>query len=109
MNYEEYVQQGLDGEYPLKLILCGKTEEVEQSGISSNDSTEKSTEKSVETIGVVSVVFATESKELAAKKLRQFAEEHPAHYYMVYSVPMDMDLTALSHYPSIAITKADLA
>ncbi len=29
MNYEEYVQQGLDGEYPLKLILCGKTEEVE--------------------------------------------------------------------------------
>ena len=30
------------------------------------------------------------------------------HYYMVYSVPLNVDLTELSHYPSIAISKDDL-
>ena len=29
-------------------------------------------------------------------------------YYMVYSVPLNVDLTELSHYPSIAISKDDL-
>lgn len=32
----------------------------------------------------------------------------PNNYYMVCSVPLNVDLTELTHYPSIAITKDDL-
>ena len=53
MEYEKYIEQGLNGEAPLKLI-------------------------------------------------------NPNNYYMVYSVPLNVDLTELTHYPSIAITKDDL-
>ncbi len=108
MNYEEYIHQGLNGEFPLKLILCGKTELDEQLAYAFGGSTEELMLTPTEKIGVVSVVFATQSKELAAERVRQLAEEHPEHYYMVYSVPLDTDLTKLTHYPSIAITKADL-
>lgn len=27
-SYEEYIKQGLDGEAPLKVILCGNVEET---------------------------------------------------------------------------------
>ena len=45
MEYKEYIEQGLNGEAPLKLILCGNVESTE------NDK-----------VGVVSVVFATNDK-----------------------------------------------
>lgn len=91
MEYEDYIKQGLNGEAPLKLILCGNVQGAE------HDKT-----------GVVSVVYATNDKYLAAEQLHKLTAANPDNYYMVYSVPLDMDLTALSHYPSIAITKDDL-
>ena len=91
MDYQDYVKMGLEGEGILKLILCGSVEE----------------EKDGKT-GVVSVVFATEEKELAREKLQELLEESPENYYMVYSVPLDTDLTELAHYPSIEITREDL-
>ena len=82
MNYEDYIEQGLNGEAPLKLILRGSIQ---------NSGNEK--------VG---------DKKLAESKIRELAAENPSHYYMVYSVPLDVDLTTLSHYPSIAISGDDL-
>ncbi len=91
MEYEKYIEQGLNGEAPLKLILCGNVESTK------NDK-----------VGVVSVVFATNDKNLAEKKIHELTASNPNNYYMVYSVPLNVDLTELTHYPSIAITKDDL-
>ncbi len=91
MEYEEYIEQGLNGEAPLKLILCGNVQSTD------NDK-----------VGVVSVVFATNDKDLAEQKIHELAAANPGNYYMVYSVPLNVDLTALTHYPSIAISKDDL-
>ena len=92
MDYETYVQQGLNGEAKLKLILCGGVE--------------KEADKN---IGVVSVVYVTQDRAAAEKKLAELTQENPQNYYMVYSVPLDTDLTKLNHYPSIAIAPEDLA
>lgn len=91
MDYVGYIRQGLEGEAPLKLILCGNVQGTD------NDK-----------VGVVSVVYATEDKALAQRKIRELAEANPDNYYMVYSVPLNVDLTALGHYPSIEISKSDL-
>lgn len=91
MEYEEYIKQGLNGEAPLKIILCGNIQCAE------NDK-----------IGVVSVVYATNDKDLAEQKIHELTAANPNNYYMIYSVPLNVDLTELSHYPSIAITKDDL-
>ncbi len=92
MNQEEYIQLGLDGEAPLKIIMRGSIEEVETNKV-----------------GVVSIAFATMDKKLAAEKIKKWSSENSQSYYMVYSVPLDTDLTSLEHYPSIAVTKEDLA
>lgn len=92
MNYEKYIEQGLNGEATLKLILCGNVEECDNGKI-----------------GVISVVYATNDKEAARKKLQELSDNNPmGDYYMIYSVPLDTDLRTLSHYPSIAIKKEDL-
>ncbi len=88
MNYQDYVTLGLNGEHKLKLILCGYVED-------SSDSK----------VGVVSVVYATYNKDVAKEKLEELNKKNPDKYYMVYSVPEDVDLTTLGHYPSIAIGK----
>lgn len=91
LTYEGYVAQGLEGKAPLKLILCG---EVQGEG--------------EEKVGVVSVVFATEDREKAERRLRELVAANPEHYYMVYSVPLDVDLRSLPHYPSLALHPEDL-
>ena len=91
MEYKDYIELGLNGEASLKLILCGSVE------ISDTDKT-----------GVVSVVYATEDKFLAEKKIQELINLNTENYYMIYSVPLDIDLTTLAHYPSIEITKSDL-
>ena len=92
VEYEEYIRMGLDAEAPLKLILCGSVEETGK-----------------EKTGVVSVVYATCDKRKAEKKLRELIQINPENYYMVYSVPRDVELPTLTHYPSIEITREDLA
>ena len=91
MEYKDYIKQGLNGNAPLKLILCGNIQGTE------NDK-----------VGVVSVVYATNDKDLAEEKMNELIAVNPNNYYMIYSVPLNVDLTKLSHYPSIAISKDDL-
>lgn len=91
MQKEEYIEIGLNGEAPLKVILCGSIESVLN-----------------ENIGVVSLIYATMDKEAAKDKLYDLLEKDKESYYMVYSIPLDTDLTKLDHYPSVAITKEDL-
>lgn len=91
MENKEYIEQGLSGEAPLKLILCGNVQSAENNKV-----------------GVVSVVYATKDRTLAEQKIKELANANPDNYYMVYSVPLDMDLATLTHYPSIAITRSDL-
>jgi len=80
MDYQEYIELGLNGKEPLKLILRGHVENVKE-----------------DKIGIVSVVYATNDKNLAGKKIQELnkVKDCPNTYYMVYSVPLDMDLTAL--------------
>ena len=91
MDHQEYIQMGLEGKEPLKIILCGAVQEEGE-----------------EKIGVVSVVFATQDREKEKEKIQELREQHPENYYMVYSVPLESDLTTQNHYPSIAIRKEDL-
>ena len=91
MSDKDYLEQGLNGEAPLKIILCGSVQTAEQ-----------------EKVGVVSMVYATLDKEAAAGKIQELLSQNSQNYYMVYSVPFDVDLTTLPHYPSITITNDDL-
>ena len=89
----EYIELGLNGAAPLKIIMRGSV--IENQGSK---------------VGVVSVVFATMNKSLARERLTTLIEANKNDdYYMVYSVPLDMDLTQLEHFPSVAITKEDLS
>ncbi|WP_152392911.1 hypothetical protein [Paenibacillus guangzhouensis] len=93
MTQDEYIALGLNGEEALKIIMKGSIEELEKNKV-----------------GVVSVVFATTNKELAQQKIEKLMSAPDSKdYYMVYSVPLDTDLTALDHYPSIAISKEELS
>ena len=92
MEQPDYIEMGLNGEAPLKVIMRGSVEVV------SNDN-----------IGVVSLVYATTDRNMAKEKIYDLLKNDPDSYHMVYSVPLDVDLTRLEHYPSIAITKEDLS
>jgi hypothetical protein len=93
MEYDQYVELGLNGEAPLKLILCGNVEN-----------------KNGFNVGVVAVVYVTTDKNLVEEKMKELInnKENSDKYYMVYSVPLNTDLTTFDHYPSIEITKEDL-
>jgi hypothetical protein len=93
MDYQDYIELGLNGEEPLKLILRGSVESIENNKV-----------------GVVSVVYATTDRNLAGEKMKELLKnkDNSNEYYMVYSVPLNTDLTTLNHYPSIEITKNDL-
>lgn len=94
MNYQDYVELGLKDDGNLKVILKGSVE------ISAHKA---------EKVGVVGVVYITQSIERAKQKLEELtAKQAEGDYYMVYSCPFDTDLPALGHYPSIEITKTDL-
>lgn len=91
MEYETFIEQGLDGEAPLKRMLCKAVKRTE------NDKA-----------GAVSVVFATKDKCLAKQEIHELAVSNPCNYYMVDRVPLNVYGIGLTHYPSIAITKSDL-
>lgn len=91
MEQKDYIEIGLGGEAPLKVIMRGSVERVSESNV-----------------GVVSLIYATMDKDAAEKQIHNLLEKNDDSYYMVYSVPFDMDLSSLEHYPSIAITKEDL-
>lgn len=94
MDYQDYVELGLKDDGNLKVILKGSV------AISAH---------AAEKVGVVSVVYITQNVERAKQKLEELtAKQAEGDYYMVYSCPLDTDLSALGHYPSIEIAKADL-
>lgn len=76
------------------MILCGN---VEDSRINPS-----------ERVGVVSVVFVSTEEEKIKIKLKELQDKNPESYYMEYVIPLNVDLTSLEHYPSIAISKDDL-
>ena len=92
---EKLVQLGLNGKDALKMIFSGYVD---------NDKNENGGDK----VGVVSVMFVSENKELVSKKMEEFEAKYPERYFMVYSVPPDTELEGLDHYPSIAIFESDL-
>lgn len=76
------------------MILCGS---VEASRVNPS-----------EKVGVVSVVFVSADEKQIKRKLEELQEKNPKGFYMEYVVPLDVDLTTLEHYPSLAISKEDL-
>lgn len=92
MTYEEMIQLGLQKDQKLKVILKGSVEQLNSGNV-----------------GVVAVAMVTKDVELAKNKLDEFNKnKESADYFMIYSVPLDQDLLALKHYPSLEITKEDL-
>ncbi len=78
----------------VRMILCG--------------SVEASSQNQEENVGVVSVVYVSEDEQNVKNKLEELQQANPDYFYMEYEVPVDQDLTALEHYPSIEISKEDL-
>lgn len=78
----------------VRMILCGSVE------VSRVNPSEK--------VGVVSVVFVSADEKQIKRKLEELQEQNPEGFYMEYVVPLDVDLTTLEHYPSLAISKEDL-
>lgn len=78
----------------VRMILCGN---VEDSRMNPN-----------EKVGVVSVVFVSTEEEKIKIKLKELQDKNPEKFYMEYVTPLNIDLTSLEHYPSIAISKDDL-
>ena len=59
MTDEKLIKEGLNGKYSLKIILSGYVDKSE------NENTE-------EKVGVVSVMFVSDNKELVVKKIEEF-------------------------------------
>ena len=78
----------------VRMILCGN---IEDSRINPS-----------EKIGVVSVVFVSTEEDKIKIKLKELQDKNPKNFYMEYVTPLNVDLTNLEHYPSIAISKDDL-
>lgn len=78
----------------VRMILCGN---IEDSRINPS-----------ERVGVVSVVFVSTEEEKIKIKLKELQDKNPENFYMEYVTPLNVDLTSLEHYPSIAISKDDL-
>jgi hypothetical protein len=86
-EYMDMIETALNDSNPLKLILKGWMEEG---------------------TGVVAVVYATTDPNKARSRIDELTSVvNDENYYMVYSVPFDVDLTQIRHYPSIAISKED--
>lgn len=92
MNYQDYINMALDDNGELKVILKGEI-----------------SHKADQKIGIVSIVFITRDVNQAKITLDKLNKtKNTDDYYMLYSCPMDTDLTKLAHYPSLEINKEDL-
>ena len=57
---------------------------------------------------VVEVLFASTDHEKVKVKYQELKIEYPDNYLAIYDLPLDTDLSSLSHYPSVAISKEEL-
>ncbi len=61
-----------------------------------------------ECVAAVSVVFMSINLDDEKREWVKLTEEKSEDdYYMIYSCPLDVDLTTLEHYPSLEISKDD--
>lgn len=59
------------------------------------------------TEAVVEVLYASENEESISHKMAELTVKYPNDYLAIYDLPLDMDLSALPHYPSVAISPDD--
>ena len=56
---------------------------------------------------IVEVLFASADREKVKAKYQELKIQYPNHYLAIYDLPLDTDLSSLSHYPSVAINKEE--
>lgn len=56
---------------------------------------------------VVEVLFASDDHEKVKAKYHELKIQYPDNYLAIYDLPLDTDLSSLSHYPSVAISKEE--
>ncbi|MCB6584887.1 phosphoribosylaminoimidazole carboxylase [Streptococcus gordonii] len=56
---------------------------------------------------VVEVLFASSNHEKVKAKYEELVAQYPENYLAIYDLPLDTDLSSLSHYPSVAISKEE--
>ncbi|MBZ2124503.1 phosphoribosylaminoimidazole carboxylase [Streptococcus gordonii] len=56
---------------------------------------------------VVEVLFASANHENVKAKYQELKIQYPDNYLAIYDLPLDTDLSSLSHYPSVAISKEE--
>lgn len=58
---------------------------------------------------VVEVLFASTDKTVVEEKLAAYQIQFPEDYLAIYDLPLDTELSSLTHYPSVAISIDDFA
>lgn len=58
-------------------------------------------------IGVVEVLYASQDADKIQVKYQELQTQYPEDYLAIYDLPLDTDLSQLSHYPSVAIGKEE--
>ena len=58
-------------------------------------------------IAVVEVLFASADHEKVKAKYQELKIQYPDNYLAIYDLPLDIDLSSLLHYPSVAISKEE--
>ena len=56
---------------------------------------------------VVEVLFASADHEKVKVKYQELNIQYPNNYLAIYDLPLDTDLSSLSHYPSVSISKEE--
>ena len=52
---------------------------------------------------VVEVLYASSAHEKVKAKYEELVAQYPENYLAIYDLPLDIDLDALEHYPSVWI------
>ena len=58
-------------------------------------------------IAVVEVLFTSADHEKVKAKYQELKIQYPDNYLAIYDLPLDIDLSSLLHYPSVAISKEE--
>ena len=56
---------------------------------------------------VVEVLYASSNRKKVKAKYEELIAQYPENYLAIYDLPLDIDLNALSHYPSVCIGKKE--
>ena len=56
---------------------------------------------------VVEVLYASSDHEKVSAKYEELVAQYSENYLAIYSLPLDMDLNTLDHYPSVWIGKEE--